>query len=156
VFAATLGMVMLGGLAAGLVLARGEVAQSRTTERSAAAPSVVEPAVAAPAVPAPVAPAPAPAPPGDAGVEAGVEAAPARPPRRDRIARSERTGELAIIVRPWAMIWLNGKPSGQTPFRAAVPVGRYRVRLANDDTGHDEVTTVTVDPDRTATVERTW
>ncbi|HEX3759809.1 MAG TPA: PEGA domain-containing protein, partial [Kofleriaceae bacterium] len=60
------------------------------------------------------------------------------------------------IVRPWAMIWLNGKPSGQTPFRSAVPAGRYRVRLVNDDAGRDEVTTVTVEPDRTATVERSW
>lgn len=76
--------------------------------------------------------------------------------RTDRPASTGRTGELAIIVRPWAMIWLNGKPSGQTPFRAAVPAGRYRVRLANDDAGHDEVTTVTVEPDRTATVERSW
>jgi hypothetical protein len=54
------------------------------------------------------------------------------------------------------MIWLNGKPRGQTPFRSAVPAGRYRVRLANEDTGHDEVTTVTVEPDRTTTIERNW
>jgi hypothetical protein len=30
------------------------------------------------------------------------------------------------------------------------------VRLANDDAGHDEVTLVTVEPDRTATIERSW
>jgi hypothetical protein len=30
------------------------------------------------------------------------------------------------------------------------------VRLTNDDAGRDEITTVTVEPDQTATVERTW
>ena len=50
----------------------------------------------------------------------------------------------------------NGKPSGQTPFRAALPAGRYRVRLANDEAGHDEITTVTVEPGRTATIARVW
>ena len=119
VFAATLGMFALGILAAALVLARGEIAQSRTTDRSAP-PAAAE----APAVPA------------------------------ARVVG--RTGELAIIVRPWAMIWLDGVPSGQTPFRSAVPAGRYRVRLANDGAGRDEVTIVVVEPDRTATVERTW
>lgn len=54
------------------------------------------------------------------------------------------------------MIWLNGKPSGQTPFRAPVPVGRYRVRLANDDVGQNEITIVTVEPDQTSTIERSW
>jgi len=109
------------------------------------------------------------APAGDPAVTARREpAAPPRAPRRDRAERADRsdrvdrpwaagrTGELAIIVRPWAMIWLNGKPSGQTPFRSTVPAGHYRVRLANDDAGRDEVTTVTVEPDRTATVERSW
>ncbi|HMG52552.1 MAG TPA: PEGA domain-containing protein, partial [Kofleriaceae bacterium] len=126
VFAATLGMFALGILAAALVLARGEIAQSQTTDRGAPPAAAEAAAVPAARVVAPAA--------GDAG----------------------RTGELAIIVRPWAMIWLNGKPSGQTPFRSAVPAGRYRVRLANDGAGRDEVTIVVVEPDRTATVERTW
>ena len=94
----------------------------------------------------------------DPGATAGSgERAPPRraPIHRDR-GRAAGTGELAIIVKPWAMIWLNGKPSGQTPFRAPVPAGRYRVRLVNDDVAHNETTTVTVAPGRTATVERSW
>ena len=75
---------------------------------------------------------------------------------RVRLDRVTRTGELAIIVKPWAVIWLNGKRSGQTPFRTAVPVGKYRVRLVNDDVGKDETTTITVEPDKTATIERSW
>jgi serine/threonine protein kinase len=34
--------------------------------------------------------------------------------------------------------------------------GGHRVRLANDDAGQDEITTVTVEPDSTVTVERSW
>jgi serine/threonine-protein kinase len=174
VFAATLGMALLCAAFAAAVLVRGEVARSQIPERAARpVPDAAPPATPAP--PGRTAPAPAPSPParaiaaGSAQVDAGVagaaqpaarppgDGAPPRPaPRRDRIARPGRPGELAIIVRPWAMIWLNGKPSGQTPFRAAVPAGRYRVRLANDDAGRDEIITVTVEPDQTATVERRW
>ncbi|HEX3474621.1 MAG TPA: protein kinase [Kofleriaceae bacterium] len=67
-----------------------------------------------------------------------------------------KKGELAIIVKPWALIWLNGKSLGQTPFREAIPAGRYRLRIANDDAGKDETTLVTVNPDQTTTVQRSW
>ncbi len=67
-----------------------------------------------------------------------------------------KKGELAIVVRPWALIWLNGKSLGQTPFREAIPAGRYRLRIANDDVGKDETTLVTVNPDQTTTVQRVW
>jgi serine/threonine-protein kinase len=154
VLAATLGVMTLVGLAAGLVLAQG--AHGVGSARGDIAPPRIGELGAMPAITAPAADPTASGPTSGAFPARGVEAAPPRPPRRDRVVRVERTGELAIIVRPWAMIWLNGKPSGQTPFRSAVPVGRYRVRLANDDVGHDEVTTVTVEPDRTATVERSW
>jgi serine/threonine-protein kinase len=168
-FTATLCVVVIAGVVAAM-LARGEVAQSRTTDRAAPPrPPATVPGMIAPRAPlasfgsfsSAGAHDRAPA---DAGVaDAGLAPAAHAPdtatpplPRREGGARTGRIGELAIIVRPWAMIWLNGKPSGQTPFRAAVPAGRYRVRLANEDAGHDEVTTVTVEPDQTATVERSW
>ena len=66
-------------------------------------------------------------------------------------------GELAIIVRPWAAIWLNGKPLADgTPYRAQVPAGRYRVRIANDDLNKSETVVVTVEPHKTTIVERKW
>jgi len=72
-------------------------------------------------------------------------------------AATREPGELAILVRPWAAIWLNGKsmPDG-TPYRAQVPAGRYRIRIANDDLDKAETLTVTVSPHRTTIVERTW
>jgi serine/threonine-protein kinase len=169
VFAATLSGVAVV-VAAALVIARGEVAQSETTDRVAAPRAApVEPAGPPRAVPKPsaggeVTPIDA----GAAALAGAVRApqiasaptgarAPSRPApvHRDR-GRAARTGELAVIVKPWAMIWLNGKPSGQTPFRAPVPAGRYRVRLVNDDVAQNETTTVTVEPGQTATVERSW
>lgn len=66
-------------------------------------------------------------------------------------------GELVISVRPWAAVWLNGRsiPDG-TPYRAQLPVGRYRVRLANEDVGQSESLTIVVEPHKTTTIERKW
>jgi serine/threonine protein kinase len=85
---------------------------------------------------------------------AGASPGPRWPHREgDRVTR---TGELAIIVSPWAVIWLDDKRRGQTPFREDVPAGRYRLRLTNDEVGQDEIMIVTVEPDRTETIERSW
>jgi serine/threonine-protein kinase len=164
--AAAVSAVVLGCVTAA-VIADGAAAPGSPSGRApVAAPRVAaEPAQIAPVdagvaagapidAAAPRSPSLAAAPPtgGDAGpVRPTAGAPPHRGPER-----VSRTGELAIIVQPWAMIWLNGKPSGQTPFRGPVPAGRYRIRLANDDVGRDETTTVTVEPDRTATLERSW
>ncbi|HEX3474246.1 MAG TPA: protein kinase [Kofleriaceae bacterium] len=67
-----------------------------------------------------------------------------------------RKGELVILVRPWAMIWLNGQELGQTPFRNTVAAGKYSLRIANDNLGIDETTTITVIPDRSTKIERSW
>jgi serine/threonine protein kinase len=172
-FAATITGLVLVGAAAAVAIAHTDVAPPGTADRAVVLdvdrafvrapargpvrtasrmPSPVLDRIAEPPAPRAAAAPVQPQPP--------VAATPPPPalPRRDRVIvpGRARTGELAIIVKPWAMIWLNGKPSGQTPFRAPVPVGRYRVRLANDDVGQNEVTMVTVEPDRTATIERTW
>jgi serine/threonine-protein kinase len=80
----------------------------------------------------------------------------AQPPSTQS-APPRANGELAIIVKPWATIWLNGRAlSDGTPYRAQVPAGRYRIRIANDDLGKTEAVTVTVEPRKTTIVERTW
>jgi len=97
-----------------------------------------------------------------------VRVLPAEPPRRSA-ATSRATpqkpapavippkaGELRIIVRPWALIWLDGKALGQTPYRGKVPAGRHSVRLANDVVGKDETKWVTIYPDRTTPLEKSW
>jgi serine/threonine-protein kinase len=153
IFAATLSGVVVGSLAAAAVIARSETARSGTTAHVVPAAALAHGEV----TPVDAGVADAVRPPDAAHTAHPGERAPPRPPAlhgaRDHVTR---TGELAIIVRPWALIWLNGRPSGQTPFRAVVPAGRYRVRLANDDVGRNEITIITVAPDQTATVERTW
>ncbi len=84
----------------------------------------------------------------DAGTGSGKPPAPHRPPV------PAGKGELAIIVKPWAEIWLNGKSVGQTPYRATIAAGRYRLRIANDD--KNEALMITVKPDQTTTIERKW
>lgn len=123
IFAATLSGVVLGSVAAAVVIARGEVALSGTTD-------------------------PRPVPGASPAVRAVASA--------DTGSAVARTGELAILVAPSARIWLDGKPSGPTPFRAVLPAGQYRVRLANDDLGKDESTIITVEPGQTVTLERSW
>jgi serine/threonine-protein kinase len=96
-------------------------------------------------------PLPPPRPPSTGSTAGSTAAAPS-----PAATSAAKKGELAIIVKPWAMIWLNGKSLGQTPFREPIPAGRYRLRIANDDVGKDETTTVTVNPDKTTTVQRSW
>ena len=59
-------------------------------------------------------------------------------------------------MTPPAWIWLDGKPLGQTPLRAIVPAGRYRVQIASEATGQSETVIVTIGADQIATLERHW
>jgi serine/threonine-protein kinase len=75
-------------------------------------------------------------------------------PRSSSLARG--AGELAIYVRPWAMIWIDGKPAGQTPFAEKLPAGSHTIRIANEDAGKDETIPVTITADQKITIRRTW
>jgi hypothetical protein len=65
-------------------------------------------------------------------------------------------GELVIHVEPWATVSVNGRSVGQTPYRAKLPAGSYRVRIQNDDVERDETITVTVSPGAPVTIRRAW
>lgn len=81
------------------------------------------------------------------------EAVSDKPPRVD----AKRTGKLTILVTPWALVWLDGKPVDQAPVVVDdVPVGRHRLRLKNEIAKKDETTTVMVTAGQTTTVQRTW
>jgi serine/threonine-protein kinase len=68
--------------------------------------------------------------------------APPPPPPPTVIAK----GELIIIVRPWAKVWVDDKEVGQTPLPSAVSLsaGPHKVRLVNPDLKKDVTRTVTV------------
>ncbi len=78
------------------------------------------------------------------------------PERADAPKVAEALGELVIVVKPWAMVSLNGKPIGQTPIHRTVPVGSYRIAIRNDHINKDETMSVTVVRGQTTTVERSW
>ncbi|TSC33149.1 protein kinase [Corallococcus sp. Z5C101001] len=97
------------------------------TEASLMAGRTAQPAAESPAVRA-------------ASVEAGTRErgspAPARPVAVRRIDRPR--GRVEFRIRPYASIYLDGKPMGQTPFAAIeVPEGTHWVRVVNKDLGKD-------------------
>jgi tRNA A-37 threonylcarbamoyl transferase component Bud32 len=64
------------------------------------------------------------------------------------------TGGIKIVVLPWAEVWIDGKPMGQTPLRIALPVGPHRVRLKNDT--KEKTINVAVTSSRFAVIDETW
>ena len=64
------------------------------------------------------------------------------------------TGALRVVVLPWAEVWIDGKPQGQTPIRTRLPVGSHRVRLKNDAT--EKTVTVIVTAAKPAVIDETW
>jgi serine/threonine-protein kinase len=65
-------------------------------------------------------------------------------------------GTLVIVVQPWATVRLNNKPAGATPFTQKLSAGKYSVRLENDELNRTETITVTIEPNKTISLERTW
>jgi serine/threonine-protein kinase len=93
----------------------------------------------------------------DAAVQpdAGV-LAPRPPPPPPAAPAAQDPGELVVLAKPWATLWLDGKPAGETPFRVTIPAGRHSLRLVNEERGKSEWATVTITPGRTTTIERNW
>jgi hypothetical protein len=92
----------------------------------------------------PAAPADA-GPPPDAAV---ILDASTEPPKRIE------TGALAIYASPWALVWIDGVPRGETPVRARLPAGVHRVRLKNDT--RDKTVTVTVTTAKETVIDESW
>ncbi len=64
------------------------------------------------------------------------------------------TGTLKVVILPWAEVWVDGKPLGQTPVRTKLSVGPHRVRLKNDAT--EKTVSVTVTAAKPAVIDETW
>lgn len=76
---------------------------------------------------------------------------PADPPSRgERAAR----GKLSVYATPWALVHVDGRKLGETPVHVELPVGVYRVRLANDK--QRAAFTITVSTAKDAVVDHTW
>ncbi|WP_164017368.1 serine/threonine-protein kinase [Pyxidicoccus trucidator] len=91
----------------------------------------------------PAAPAPAPV---VMSVEEKKPSTPARPRPTARPAASTAKGTLEFRIRPYAVVSLNGKVLGQTPFDDPheVPVGKHTLRLVNKELQKDVTRTIEV------------
>ncbi|TMQ17457.1 MAG: hypothetical protein E6J90_22315 [Deltaproteobacteria bacterium] len=97
----------------------------------------------------------------DAGRVASSRAPQDRKTLRARQAEARstgaKTGNLHMLVTPWAVCWVDGERIDQTPCMLDdLPVGRYRVRLENSVMHKLETLTATVKPGETTTIERAW
>jgi hypothetical protein len=145
-------------------------ADARQGEHAAdAAPALAQrdPALASPPPAAPPAPsaatvlAPASAP--DASVASPllpVDAArPALPGGAAGAPRSTEptlVGKLVVRVKPWAHVFVDGRPAGATPIWRDLPPGKHRLRLENEDLGKSENVVVNVVAGHELLVERSW
>jgi eukaryotic-like serine/threonine-protein kinase len=49
-----------------------------------------------------------------------------------------KTGTLEFRIRPYATVYLDGKPLGQTPLRSvSVPAGKHHIRMVNEKLAKD-------------------
>jgi hypothetical protein len=96
--------------------------------------------------------------PPDAAAAASAPGAPRAPTRPTDAgtgpAKQVELGSLAVYVAPWALVFIDGKPHGETPVRTRVPVGVHRVRLKNDT--KDRTVTVTVTTAKETVIDETW
>jgi hypothetical protein len=64
---------------------------------------------------------------------------------------------LSVSVRPWAIVYLDGKKIGQTPLREyPVSPGRHTLLLVNDTKGKRENVSLTADPGGSYPITKTW
>lgn len=68
----------------------------------------------------------------------------------------QASGKLVVLAKPWATLFLDGKPVGETPYRVSIPAGRHTLRIVNEERGKDEWVTVTIVAGQTTTIERKW
>jgi serine/threonine-protein kinase len=111
----------------------------------------------------------------DAALRSTIPPSPTPPPLLPHIARASSPtgtpaaagrsapasvagkGELVIVVTPWAVdVVLNGRQSGQTPFRQMVSAGSYVVTLVSPDMDKRETVSVTVAANKTTEIRRSW
>jgi serine/threonine-protein kinase len=100
--------------------------------------------------------APKPPPPSTPSLPSPAVQPPPVPPPPSPPSVNQAPGELAVLVTPYATLWLDGKPVGETPYRVSLPAGRHTLRLVNEERSKDEWVPVTITPGRTVKIERNW
>jgi serine/threonine-protein kinase len=86
-----------------------------------------------------------------------VDAPPPPPPKREHAgaAAPARKGTVAVFVKPWAKVSVDGVLVGQTPLpHVELTAGHHVIELANPKLGRRERVTVTIHPGENPEVRR--
>jgi serine/threonine protein kinase len=96
--------------------------------------------------------------PADAQVVAVVPAdAATESPQKDASAvksSEKRVGRLVVRAFPILTVYVDNKKIHDTPVDMKLPAGRHKLRLVNAEVGKDESVTVTIEDNKTVTIER--
>ncbi|RLC20191.1 MAG: hypothetical protein DRI57_05415, partial [Deltaproteobacteria bacterium] len=63
------------------------------------------------------------------------------------VLKEVQYGEVNIVTRPWAEIFIDGKSFGNSPKRLKLLAGKVEIRFVNKAKNIDHTETITVTPD---------
>ncbi|HEX5059285.1 MAG TPA: serine/threonine-protein kinase [Kofleriaceae bacterium] len=86
--------------------------------------------------------------PADAGTETPKKDANVTKPGEKRV------GRLVVKAFPVVTVYVDNKKVHDTPVDMNLPVGKHKLRLVNAEVGKDETVSVTIEANKTATIER--
>jgi len=99
--------------------------------------------------------------PQDAAVPEAVQVVPdagsPEPPKKDAPTShsgEKRQGRLVVRAFPVLTVYVDNKKIHDTPVDMKLAVGRHKLRLVNPEVGKNEVVTVTIEENKTATIDR--
>jgi eukaryotic-like serine/threonine-protein kinase len=78
-------------------------------------------------------------------------------PQKDASAvksSEKRMGRLVVRAFPILTVYVDNKKIHDTPVDMKLPAGRHKLRLVNAEVGKDEAVTVTIEDNKTVTIER--
>ncbi|HEY5946159.1 MAG TPA: serine/threonine-protein kinase [Kofleriaceae bacterium] len=85
-----------------------------------------------------------------------VDAAPETPKKDASAGQSseKRIGRLVVRAFPVVTVYVDNKKIHDTPVDMNLPAGKHKLRLVNPELGRDENVNVTIEANKTATIER--
>ena len=63
-------------------------------------------------------------------------------------------GRLVVRAFPVLTVYVDNKKVHDTPVDMKLPVGKHKLRLVNSEVGKNETLTVTIEENKTATIDR--
>ncbi len=99
-----------------------------------------------------------------AKAEKAAPAAPAPSPKKEKAEKAAAApapggakGSVSIFVRPWAIVFVDGRRVRQTPIQALeIPAGKHTIELQNDPKGKREKIQVNIEAGGTQEIRRDW